>query len=578
MTTTTPPRFEAPGPGTWERDCSHATPSPTRVFRRLTTTTMPSAYREVFADFGGPIDTMDVRFVHGAMYRRIVPLIGGASDRPPPPRPIMWAALRLHPTFRRRERAARRTWSERPDRVVVADWYLTERQRWIDETRPLEEADPATMSDDELAVHLERVDARLVSGWRRHHVLHGSDIGPIGDLLVHGRQWGLEVDQLLSLLRGSSPASAAAAEHARGIAAALRAADVDPAVIHDLDQVRTVPDAARLLDRYLSETRWHVVTSYDIEGLTVGEMPAATCALIRAHADDDVEPRGGAGAESSDSPVMAQLEATLRGSVPAADRSRFDELLGHARAAYGMRDDNGPILAEWPTGLLRRAFLEAGRRLAARNVIERHEHVFELDTHEVSSALRGGLALTAGDVADRALDREAEAQLDPPDLLGPPLPDPDLSVFPTNIRRTMDVVLTAVSLLEADRTEQRASLDGLGIGDRTHHGTARIAATPEHLDELFATFEPGDVLVAPWTTPTFNALFAVAGAVVVREGGPLCHAAVMARELGIPTVIGCSGALELICDGDSVEVDPIAGLVRVVASPSPASPRSSIEA
>jgi rifampicin phosphotransferase len=56
----------------------------------------------------------------------------------------------------------------------------------------------------------------------------------------------------------------------------------------------------------------------------------------------------------------------------------------------------------------------------------------------------------------------------------------------------------------------------------------------------------------------------IAGAIVVQEGGLLSHAAVMARELGLPAVIGCRRAMEVIRDGDLVEVDPDAGEVRIV--------------
>ena len=65
------------------------------------------------------------------------------------------------------------------------------------------------------------------------------------------------------------------------------------------------------------------------------------------------------------------------------------------------------------------------------------------------------------------------------------------------------------------------------------------------------------------TTPAYNAVLPLAGAVVVEEGGPLCHAAVIARELDIPAVVGAASAVSLIADGDIVEVDPAAGVVRV---------------
>ena len=162
--------------------------------------------------------------------------------------------------------------------------------------------------------------------------------------------------------------------------------------------------------------------------------------------------------------------------------------------------------------------------------------------------------------AQRAVERQREAAADAPSILGPELPLPDTSVFPRGIRRVMDIIITAVSNLEADPVAA-IDLRGLGIGSGTHRGVARVATDPER---VLDTMMPGDVLVAPWTAPTYNAVLAIAGAVVVQEGGLLCHAAVMARELAIPAVIGCRGAMELIGDGDVVDVDADTGEVRVV--------------
>ena len=75
--------------------------------------------------------------------------------------------------------------------------------------------------------------------------------------------------------------------------------------------------------------------------------------------------------------------------------------------------------------------------------------------------------------------------------------------------------------------------------------------------------EPGDVVVAPYTAPTYNSVLAMAGAIVTEQGGLLCHAAVIARELGLPAVIGAPGAMTSIPDGATVEVDPVQGRVLV---------------
>ena len=68
-------------------------------------------------------------------------------------------------------------------------------------------------------------------------------------------------------------------------------------------------------------------------------------------------------------------------------------------------------------------------------------------------------------------------------------------------------------------------------------------------------------------------MLAIAGGIVVQEGGLLSHAAVMARELGIPAVIGCRRAMELIGDGDLIEIDAAAGEVSVVERASAATRR-----
>jgi pyruvate,water dikinase len=67
------------------------------------------------------------------------------------------------------------------------------------------------------------------------------------------------------------------------------------------------------------------------------------------------------------------------------------------------------------------------------------------------------------------------------------------------------------------------------------------------------------------TSPAFNAVLSIAGAVVTANGGAMSHAAVLARELGIPAVVGAGAALD-IPDGAMIEVDPVAGLVRVLES------------
>jgi phosphohistidine swiveling domain-containing protein len=327
---------------------------------------------------------------------------------------------------------------------------------------------------------------------------------------------------------GASQATTDATRHGELIAQELSAADVDPTQV------------------------------YDIEGLTLHEMPEAVCTIVRTAA---------ASVDSASAAEQKELDAGHDARVGAAaaqtpDSALFHYLLSGATAAYGMRDDNGPLTWEWPAGLMRRAYLAAGGLLAADERMSSADRVFEMDVPDMVAALRGSSAPTADELDARAAHREWEGTQDGPDALGAPIgAAPDLSPFPPGLARMIGIVLCVTTMLEPDPDRTEEALSGLGIGRASYTGTARVADDPA---ELLMAMEPGHVLVTPWTAPPFNAVLSIAGAVVVQEGGLLCHAAVMARELDIRAVVGCQKAMTEIKPGDRIEVDPIAGMVRVV--------------
>ena len=90
-----------------------------------------------------------------------------------------------------------------------------------------------------------------------------------------------------------------------------------------------------------------------------------------------------------------------------------------------------------------------------------------------------------------------------------------------------------------------------------------MAASPE---EALARLEPGDVLVTTITTPAYEAIMGIAGAVVTEQGGLMSHTALVAREYGMPAVVGVVGATTAIPDGAQVEVDPAVGRVRILST------------
>jgi pyruvate,water dikinase len=103
-------------------------------------------------------------------------------------------------------------------------------------------------------------------------------------------------------------------------------------------------------------------------------------------------------------------------------------------------------------------------------------------------------------------------------------------------------------------------LTGAGGCSGVARGRARIVLDPDDAGNL----EPGDVLVAPLTDPSWTPLFLPAAAVVVNVGALMSHAVIVARELAIPCVVAVESATELIPDGAMVEVDGTAGTVTLL--------------
>ena len=159
-------------------------------------------------------------------------------DLKPPPKPILWLATRLHPAFRRAERQAAETFATRR--------WLGEIERWESEWKPgltktnleFSDVELADLDDEGLAEHLTALHRHLLQSVQLHFRLHVSDMGPLGNLMVHLEQWGMHRDDTFRALVAASPATRGPTRQLRAIALALRDAGVDPAVVGSLDEIR----------------------------------------------------------------------------------------------------------------------------------------------------------------------------------------------------------------------------------------------------------------------------------------------------------------------------------------------------
>ena len=537
--------FAPPGPGQWALDRSHFAGGTTPICQWLMEESMARGMRRVFAEIGVPADALQARFVNGFMYTRLRPLLRpDHAATKLPPEAFLRIVTHLHPAFRRRAKAAATALRSRPWVDVAHRWATQLRPAVIAENRRLQATNPEVLDDAPLGRHVAELLEYCRDKAEMHFWLHGHDLGPIARYLHAVQGWGIPPAEALPALAGASPSSSDPIRVLVRLRTLLVEAGAAPTT---LDDVRAVsPEAAATLDHYLTDRGDLLVTGYDIVGLTLGEVPGVVLASIL----DAVEP-----------PTIDDraVGGALRSRVREEHRAEFDLVLGDARAVMDMRDDNGPSTYEWPVGLLRRALLAVGRRLVSRGRIANAELALELTPAEAATVLDRD-APSGAELTRRGHKRRALAQLTPPETLGPVEPAPPLDVLPTPLDETVAMVRTALSLMGMAGATRPERLMGAGIGTSAYRGRARIAASSE---DAIENMEPGDVLVVRVTSPAFNAVLSIAGAVVTTEGGPLSHAAVLARELGIPAVVGAAGALDL-ADGATVEVDPRVGSVRVV--------------
>jgi len=202
--------------------------------------------------------------------------------------------------------------------------------------------------------------------------------------------------------------------------------------------------------------------------------------------------------------------------------------------------------------LPRRLVLAAARRLAVGGTLTDQEDVFYLRHAEMRAALLGETEGMSELAQRRREEMAGWALITPPETLGAPETEE-----PAAADKGPDRFWGTRNL----RSDRPGELKGNAASAGVARGPARVLAT---LDEA-NRFQPGDVLVTRTTMPPWTPLFALASAVVTETGGILSHAAVTAREYGLPAVLCVENATRLIRDGQPVEVDGSNGTVRILS-------------
>ncbi len=220
-------------------------------------------------------------------------------------------------------------------------------------------------------------------------------------------------------------------------------------------------------------------------------------------------------------------------------RARLRRWVAAARAGIAFREDSH-FSFTLPQPVLRRSLVELGRRLCLAGLLDRPEDVFHLRLEELEAI--GGEDAPAGPDGARlrevALARAAKRE----ELAGVRLID-HTAVFPPATAGG-DVLVA-----------------GAPASAGTATGPVKVIREPAEFGRLAA----GDVLVCPYTNPSWTPLFQRAAAVVVDSGGTASHAAIVAREYGIPAVMGTGAGTSALADGQVVTVNGDAGTVVAAA-------------
>jgi rifampicin phosphotransferase len=556
-------------PGYWERDNFHE-PVPTSPFGRvLPYEQILKVFPAAFAEFGILIDRAEVAFIGGWIYPQMVPVGApppGRGRQKPPPRWLLRILMRLHPAIRRRTSAARR--------AIESDLPMTVIRRWNDEWRPEHQEEIAraltldlgSLSGQELAAEL---DHRIEVLGHPAHIMVGIAYWILVYQLAQACRelLGWDTARTLTLLEGLSTIST---KPARQLADLARLARSRPAIRELLASVdETTPgrlagvdaEFGRAFSDYV-EANGHRSLQYEVIEPTLAETPHVLLRLVADQLEGEFSPDRAAQEALRRRSQAADEARSLLASHPEADRDRFERALARAGEAYPALEDRAWWTNSVQLALLRYVALGIGRRLVERGQLVAVEDVFFLEANDA----RSGLFDTADrrETARVAKGQRAWAIAHPPQYAygDPPPGEPPFDLLPPPARLVNQGVLWGLSQLIGG--PPRAHDDGVVAGTPASPGRYTGPVRVVMGEHEFGKIRAGDIVVCPMTSPAWSVVFPSMGALVTDTGGILSHPAIIAREHGIPAVVGAGNATDVLKDGQRVTVDGDTGIVELV--------------
>ena len=462
---------------------------------------------------------------------------------------------------------------------ISRGWIASTADYWHGEAMPellgiyrqIEAIDVDRLDAAALAVAWAEAWAGMLRAWQIHFVAiigpyqvledlsdsYASAIGPGRDVealtLVAGQEHELEdVEARLDELSASLLASPDLLTTVRQLAAQLDGLDGSPAPdegLLDRDDLRAVPGGAAFvaaLDAFL-ELHGHLGQTHDdLRYASFGEEPRLLLATLASRvaglARRPTRPERLAAARTLATERAAAVRAALAGRPD--ELARFETTLAHALEIGYLTEGHNYWIDRMSQARLRTLAMRIGRRLEREGVLADRADIFFLRRDEVAAALVDGESRQHL-VQSRKAQLEADRGRIAPRFLG---------VVPED---TGPEDRFSAARIEPTTPDE---LRGTGASAGIARGPARVVLSQDE----FGRVRPGDIVVCPASNPSWVPVFTIAGGLVTNTGGVLSHAAVVAREFGLPAVTGVVNATSRIRTGRLVEIDGTAGTVRLL--------------
>ena len=541
-----------PGPGPWQQDAAHNPISQTRCMQELYPPGYDRGFTETFSRYGILLDRLAMSMVNGYSYIQPQPFDMPGPDGPP-------SEEQIGAEIGRRTEVAARAFADKIWRADIELWDTECKPNSISRHRELGDVDLAALDESALADHLRAAAAHVGEMAYQHHRFNVSALVPVSDFALHASEWtGRPPPSMFGVFDGYSPVSSVVPTEMEAGVEAIRADAEAAGLVKGSgdagERLAAVRERLPAVDDYVRNVDFRVTEGFDISNPTLRERPELILGKLASALDTDPD----ATRRRADA-----LAAEIRDEVPEEHRDTYDELLAEGRLVYRLRDERGIYSDISAVGLVRLAMLEVGRRAQEAGRVHDAEHLLEATVDEAVQILEGR-GPSADELADWARKRAELTAAGAPPLLGPPPPEPPpVDELPPPLARVMRATGFAIhgvlGQLEEPAGDETVVV-GIPGGAGVYEGPARLINGTEDLYALQA----GEVLVAPTTGEAFNSMLHLVAAIVTDHGGFASHAAIVAREMGFPAVVGTVNGTSRINTGDTVRVDGATGEVTIV--------------